>query len=312
VGSPEGNETARALGAALRGHRMARGLSLRSLAKQVGLAAHGTLLDYEHGRRIPPEDLVVACEKALDLDDGQLRRLRLAALAERADGEAAALLNAPIQIDARPHDAHPDGTAPADQPANTRWPRRGHLWSGLAFVVALALTAIAITAFGPARGHPAPSPSIGQLHFGFESPDDRWGILWGPHKATGEVTDTMHYEGTRCYRVTTTGASQRDGYVAFGTTHGLESLHSGMRVTMHLWTSYPRNGVRFFVYNSRSKPVWAPETLNDGSEVPVSGGTEWSTLTWTVPPVDRVGGIGVQPYAENDETRVVAVDAVSW
>ncbi|MFD1046622.1 multiprotein-bridging factor 1 family protein, partial [Kibdelosporangium lantanae] len=57
----------RALGAALRQHRMSKGMSLRALARNVGLSAHGTLVDYEHGRRIPPEDLLVACEKVLDL-----------------------------------------------------------------------------------------------------------------------------------------------------------------------------------------------------------------------------------------------------
>jgi hypothetical protein len=183
---------------------------------------------------------------------------------------------------------------------------------GLAIVLALAIAGIAITAFTPAGGHPAASPSIGQVRFGFETPADRWGVLWGQQKAKGEVTDTMHYEGAHCYRVTMTGASNRNGYVAFGTTHGLETLHSGMRVTMHLWTSYPQNGVRFFVYGTGSKAVWAPETPTDGSEVPVSGGTVWSTLTWTVPQVDHVGAIGVQPYADNEETRVVAIDSVSW
>ena len=34
--------------------------------------------------------------------------------------------------------------------------------------------------------------------------------------------------------------------VAFGTTHGVKSLHSGMRVTVHMWTSYPADGVRYF------------------------------------------------------------------
>src|SRR5689334_21875641 len=88
------------LGAALRNHRMAKGMSLRALAKEIGLNTHGTLVDYEHGRRIPPEDLLVRCEKVLDLDDGTLRRLRLEALAERAGVEAAVLLSAPAAVPA--------------------------------------------------------------------------------------------------------------------------------------------------------------------------------------------------------------------
>ncbi|MEW1839186.1 hypothetical protein AB0392_14615 [Nonomuraea angiospora] len=93
--------------------------------------------------------------------------------------------------------------------------------------------------------------------------------------------------------------------------HGLESLHSGMRGIVHPWTSCARNGVRFFVYGPGSHAVWAPETPMDGTEVPVSGGTTWSTLTFTVPKVSEVRGIGIQPYAENDVPRVVAVDAMS-
>jgi hypothetical protein len=66
------------------------------------------------------------------------------------------------------------------------------------------------------------------------------------------------------------------------------------------------------VYDSKSAVHWAPETPHDGSEIDVQGGTQWSAVTWTVPAVDVVTAIGVQPYAENDDPRVVAVDAVSW
>jgi hypothetical protein len=79
-----------------------------------------------------------------------------------------------------------------------------------------------------------------------------------------------------------------------------------------MWTSYPRDGVRFFVDDVRSRVVWAPETPDNGTELPVSGGAQWSTLTFTVPPVSQVRAIGVQMYQENDDVRVVAIDAVSW
>jgi transcriptional regulator with XRE-family HTH domain len=81
------------LGATLRSHRIASGLSLRALAAHVGLSAHGTLVDYEHGRRIPPEDLLGACERVLGVPDALLLRLRHAALTERGDHQAAALLD---------------------------------------------------------------------------------------------------------------------------------------------------------------------------------------------------------------------------
>lgn len=305
---PEATEAARALGAALRHRRMARGLSLRSLARQVGLTTHGTLVDYEHGRRIPPEDLVLSCEKVLEIDDGELRRLRSAALSARAGVQASALL------DDRPPAPSP-AAPPATRPSRSRW------WLAPAAVLLLVAAGLVGALIDRAMpGHPSeavarPLPA-GQLRFGFETPNDRWGILWGHHKATGKVTDSLHYEGSHSYEVTMTGASSgtgpRAGYVAFGTTHGVESLHSGMRITMRLWTSYPQNGVRFFVFGPHSQVFWAPETPHDGSELPVSGGQQWSTLTWTVPQVPQVIGIGVQPYAENDEPRVVAIDAVSW
>jgi transcriptional regulator with XRE-family HTH domain len=86
----------------LRNQRIAQGLSLRALARQVGLSAHATLVDYEHGRRIPPEDLVSACERVLGVDDALLRRLRYAALTERGDHRAAALLHRAGAIELAP------------------------------------------------------------------------------------------------------------------------------------------------------------------------------------------------------------------
>jgi transcriptional regulator with XRE-family HTH domain len=99
VGTPERNEAARVLGAALRSHRIASGLSLRALAAHIGLSAHGTLVDYEHGRRIPPQDLLGACERVLCVPDALLSRLRLAALTDRGYDQAAALLDGwfPVQ-----------------------------------------------------------------------------------------------------------------------------------------------------------------------------------------------------------------------
>jgi len=190
--------------------------------------------------------------------------------------------------------------------SSRRWWFRWQAWATV--VVLLLLGAL----LWPRGGNTRPAAATTTVQFGFETPADRWVILWGSRQASGQVTDAMAYEGKHCYRVSIAGASDRVGYVAFGTTHGLATLHSGMKVTMHLWTSYPTNGVRFFVYAPGSVPVWAPETPDDGSEVPISGGTTWSAVTWTVPPVSRVMAIGVQPYAENDTPRVVAVDAVSW
>lgn len=78
---PAADELARALHV----HRIARGLSLRTLARRVGMSAHSGLVDYERGHRILPEDLAVACERALELPPGYLLSLRRRALAELAE-----------------------------------------------------------------------------------------------------------------------------------------------------------------------------------------------------------------------------------
>src|SRR3954454_2140447 len=96
------NESARLMGGELRSARVARGLSLRTLAKNLGLNGHGNLVDYEYGRRIPPEDLVVAWEHALGVRDNHFQGLRAKALAERADRQASVLLDAPSEPGCEP------------------------------------------------------------------------------------------------------------------------------------------------------------------------------------------------------------------
>ena len=69
------------LGSRLRTLRRQRGLSMRKLTTLIGLSAHSNLADYEAGRRIPPLDIVEACERVLEVPDGELLALRRAALA---------------------------------------------------------------------------------------------------------------------------------------------------------------------------------------------------------------------------------------
>ncbi len=40
-------------------------MSQRALTKQLGLSAHSNIADYETGRRIPPRDIVLECERVL-------------------------------------------------------------------------------------------------------------------------------------------------------------------------------------------------------------------------------------------------------
>ena len=72
------------LGTALRLRRLELGISQRQLARLIGLSAHSNLGDYERGRRIPPGDIVVACEELLRVEPDYLQRLRREALYERA------------------------------------------------------------------------------------------------------------------------------------------------------------------------------------------------------------------------------------
>ena len=75
---------ARMLGAELRRLRLELGLSQRTLTKIIGLSAHSNLGEYERGSRIPPMDIVIACERALATEPGYLQELRRSALRERA------------------------------------------------------------------------------------------------------------------------------------------------------------------------------------------------------------------------------------
>jgi transcriptional regulator with XRE-family HTH domain len=72
------------LGSALRLRRLELGLSQRQVVRLLGLSAHSNLGDYERGERIPPGDIVDACEQLLAAEPGSLQSLRREALYERA------------------------------------------------------------------------------------------------------------------------------------------------------------------------------------------------------------------------------------
>ncbi|MGE5137381.1 MAG: helix-turn-helix domain-containing protein [Gemmatimonadota bacterium] len=72
------------LGAELRRLRREAGISQRKLTQLIGLSAHSNLGEYERGDRIPPGDIVRACERLLTVPPGYLQRLHQQALRERA------------------------------------------------------------------------------------------------------------------------------------------------------------------------------------------------------------------------------------
>jgi transcriptional regulator with XRE-family HTH domain len=327
----------KALGAALRERRLARGMSLRQLARLVGLSGHGTLVDYELGRRLVPEDLLIACERVLAVPDGHLLALRRAALAARGAREAAALMDEAGDNDGgSPGDAadagdtgdtpdtdadHGDATAdPVGLEVVARPRRRRVQVLGMA-VLAVALLGSGLRAdevSGFVKGaaafaaDPCSASLPGQrVRFGFERPSERWSIFWAPKQggAKVEVSDGIHYQGTHALLVTITVASTT-GYVAVGTDHCLAGLRPGMKVTMYLWTQRPNaTGVRFFAMNSASRTVWARETAE--TEVPLTS-SDWSAFTWTVPPVDKVHAIGMQIFSEDADPLLIGMDSVSW
>lgn len=76
--------------------RLERGLSLRKLARQLGMTAHSGLVDYERGIRIPPPDLMSSYVQVLQPGGSNLTQLYEAALADRAKKRVFASLQTEI------------------------------------------------------------------------------------------------------------------------------------------------------------------------------------------------------------------------
>ena len=72
------------LGTELRRLRLELGISQRELTRRIGLSAHSNLGEYERGSRIPPCDIILACERLFPVQPGYLQQLRVQALRERA------------------------------------------------------------------------------------------------------------------------------------------------------------------------------------------------------------------------------------
>lgn len=289
----ENIEYARLLGAEIRNRRLARGLSLRALAKQLNLSGHGTLVDYELGRRIPPANLVEGCERVFEISDGTLRNLREKALAERANVRTAQL-RAPEEI-----------AEPARRSTIRRWP--------VAIAAAAVLIAAGVVVWQWRTPGPPPvsAASAGPVKFGFEDGIERWSPFWGGEVLNYDTTEATAYQGKRSLQLTTTEFSNtRDK--AIGTTHGLTGLHPGMKVTYYLRVPVPeRASVRFFAYDSKSNPTWAKETPK-GGEAALPTDSAWKRYVWTVPKVDVVHGIGLEIYQFTKEPVIVWLDAISW
>jgi transcriptional regulator with XRE-family HTH domain len=83
------------LGTELLRLRLLRGLSLRRLARLIGMTAHSGLVDYERGVRIPPRDLMDLLQEVLQPPDDRLRLRYEEAISRRADRRCRALVVVP-------------------------------------------------------------------------------------------------------------------------------------------------------------------------------------------------------------------------
>src|ERR1700722_16544530 len=78
------------LGATLRTLRIRRGYSQRDLLRPLHLGSHSAIVDYEAGRRVPPDAVLAGYERLFELEPGSLGKLRADVLAERATADALA------------------------------------------------------------------------------------------------------------------------------------------------------------------------------------------------------------------------------
>jgi transcriptional regulator with XRE-family HTH domain len=102
------------LGARLREARLNARLTLREAAERVGLRAHGTLVQYENGRVLPPLDRLAALALTYDVSlasllVGREALIPVVALLERATDAQIAAFALLIQqvVDADDEAAHP-------------------------------------------------------------------------------------------------------------------------------------------------------------------------------------------------------------
>ena len=83
------------LGAALRALRIRHGYSQRELLRPLHLGSHSAIVDYEAGRRVPPDAVLAGYERLFGLPPGTLGKLRDDVLAERAAADARARRSGP-------------------------------------------------------------------------------------------------------------------------------------------------------------------------------------------------------------------------
>ena len=154
------------LGTELRRLRKAQGMTQRVLAQQLGYSAHSAIADYEAGRRIPANDVLIGYERLFRLPAGSLQRRRAAVLAWLAEEQACAQVDVPAVQHVRAAEPSPSPTHDtAPQGGRPRW-RRWVLQRRVIIpgVTALVLVAVASSwaMAGDSRPGLALDPTWGQ------------------------------------------------------------------------------------------------------------------------------------------------------
>jgi transcriptional regulator with XRE-family HTH domain len=153
------------LGAELRRLRKAQGLSQRVLAQRLGYSAHSAIADYEAGRRVPANDVLIGYEGLFRLPAGSLQRRRAAVLAWLAEEQFHAQADVPAVRHVRAGEPAP---SPTRDPALRRGPR-WRRWALQRRVIIPGVTAVVLVAAasswemaGSNRSGPALDPTWSQ------------------------------------------------------------------------------------------------------------------------------------------------------
>lgn len=153
-----------ALGAELRRLRKAQGLSQRVVAQRLGYSAHSAIADYEAGRRVPANDVLIGYERLFRLPVGSLQLRRADVLAWLAEEQFQARADLPVaeHVQAGEQDPTPArDPAPPGGPGWRRWVlRRQVIIPGITAAVLAAAGGWAMA--GSNRTGPALDPTWSQ------------------------------------------------------------------------------------------------------------------------------------------------------
>jgi hypothetical protein len=179
-------------------------------------------------------------------------------------------------------------------------PAKQHLIAaGGAPVTTPALSAASAKAQAPAQ---APAATTNAAVISFEDgTSDGWSPFWGD--VSDAASTLTAYAGAHSLMLTTS----EDRYTAIGTTANIQGLKSGDEVVYHVWSSGQSGGVRPFAQDGDSGIIFGQP-----GDTPLPTKAGWFTLTWTVPSLSGLRGIGMQITNPGSGTLKLAVDALSW